>query len=113
MVVYASVSRPLLPCTLALALVCASRNVAPVPAALFVVRGARVFDGERVLPSASVLVRDGRIAAVGEEVAIPQGAGDIERVSSPLVSRASPAFRHWRRVRSYDQSRCFPSCRWL
>ncbi|MGW0523193.1 amidohydrolase family protein [Crossiella sp. NPDC003009] len=32
----------------------------------FVIRDARVFDGERVLPLASVLVADGRIRAVGD-----------------------------------------------
>ncbi len=37
----------------------------------FVVRGARVFDGERVHEATDVLVRDGRIAAIGTQVDAP------------------------------------------
>jgi N-acyl-D-aspartate/D-glutamate deacylase len=37
------------------------------------IRDARVFDGERVWPRASVLIRDGLIAGVGEELALDAG----------------------------------------
>lgn len=37
----------------------------------FAIRGVRVFDGRDVMPAANVVVRDGRIAAVGKAVAIP------------------------------------------
>jgi hypothetical protein len=39
-----------------------------------VFRDARVFDGMQVLPRATVLVRNGRIAAVGPQVQAPDGA---------------------------------------
>jgi imidazolonepropionase-like amidohydrolase len=42
-------------------------------AAGFAVRGVRVFDGERVLPNATVVVREGRIVAVAPDAAIPDG----------------------------------------
>lgn len=41
----------------------------PVPANSFVVRGARVFDGERDLGTATVVVREGRVASVGADAA--------------------------------------------
>ena len=94
MIVYGSVSRRLLPCSLVLGLVCASRSAAPVPADLFVVRAVRVFDGERLIPNASVLVRDGFIAAVGEEVAIPQGAEEIDGAGRTLLPGLIDAHGH-------------------
>lgn len=47
-------------------------EAAQTPSAMgnsFVVREVRVFDGERLLPPTDVVVRDGRIAALGESVA--------------------------------------------
>lgn len=43
----------------------------------FAIEHVRVFDGERTLPDATVVVRDGRIAAVGSGVATP---ADVERI---------------------------------
>ena len=43
------------------------------PAPGFVLRDVRVFDGEAVIERATVVVRDGRIAAVGPDVAVPPG----------------------------------------
>jgi imidazolonepropionase-like amidohydrolase len=43
----------------------------PPPAAGFVVKDVRVFDGVKVLPVATVVVRDGRVAAVGPDVEVP------------------------------------------
>jgi len=40
----------------------------------FVVRHVRVFDGEKVIPETDVVVADGRIVAVGREVAAPLNA---------------------------------------
>jgi len=50
-----------------------------------VFRNARVFDGARVLPRATVLVRDGRIAAVGPEVQAPEGARVIDARGKTLL----------------------------
>jgi imidazolonepropionase-like amidohydrolase len=40
----------------------------------FVVRDARVFDGEKTWPRASVHVREGRIIAIAESIEVPKGA---------------------------------------
>ncbi len=48
-------------------------------------RDVRVFDGSRVLTGATVIVRDGKIAAVGADVAIPAGAAVIEGAGHTLL----------------------------
>ena len=50
-----------------------------------VFRDARVFDGPPVLPRATVLVRDGRIAAVGSQVQAPDGARVIDARGKTLL----------------------------
>jgi imidazolonepropionase-like amidohydrolase len=58
-----------------------SPEAPPQGPAAFVIRGARVFDGERLQPATDVVVRDGRIAslgrAAGNDAALPviDGAG--------------------------------------
>ena len=49
---------------------------APDTAAVVLVRAGRLFDSERgvLLPAHDILIRDGRIAAVGEHLAAPAGA---------------------------------------
>lgn len=54
-------------------------------ASAFAIRGARVFDGERVLAQANVLVRNGRITAVGAVVAIPEGMQVIDGRGKTLL----------------------------
>lgn len=39
-----------------------------------VIKNGRVFDGERIIPKATVVIENGKIAAVGRQVAIPEGA---------------------------------------
>ena len=60
----------------------------------FVVTGARVFDGERMLDGASVLVRDGKIAAVGPEVAVPDDALRIDGSGGTLLPGLIDAHTH-------------------
>ena len=43
------------------------------PSGTFAIRDVRVFDGERVLDKATVLVHDGKIAGVGADVKVPPG----------------------------------------
>ena len=50
-----------------------------------VFRDARVFDGTQVLPRATVLVRNGRIAAVGPQVQAPDGARVIDARGKTLL----------------------------
>jgi hypothetical protein len=58
---------------LTLALLSAGASAGPAAAPL-VFRNTRVFDGTRVIPQADVLVRDGRIEALGPHIAGPEGA---------------------------------------
>ena len=52
---------------------------------VLVFRDARVFDGAQVLPRATVLVRNGRIAAVGPQVQAPDGARIIDARGKTLL----------------------------
>jgi imidazolonepropionase-like amidohydrolase len=64
------------------------------PAAGFAIRDARVFDGERVLPRATVLVRDGRIAAVGPDVPVPDGLAVVDGRGRTLLPGLIDAHAH-------------------
>ena len=46
--------------------------------AVTVLRFREVWDGERAIPNASILIRGQRIAAVGTDIAVPAGARDID-----------------------------------
>lgn len=48
-------------------------------------RNVRVFDGVQVLPKASVLVTEGRIAAVGDEIEAPANATLVEGTGKTLL----------------------------
>lgn len=50
----------------------------------FAIRDVRVFDGDRTIPHANVVVRDGRIAAVGN-AAIPAGVRTIDGTGKTLI----------------------------
>jgi beta-lactamase class D/imidazolonepropionase-like amidohydrolase len=58
---------------------------AAIPDRDFAVVGVRVFDGERTHDRASVLVRDGRIEAVGERVRVPRGVATIDGAGLTLM----------------------------
>jgi imidazolonepropionase-like amidohydrolase len=57
-------------------------------------RGARVFDGERVLTDTDVLVRAGRIAAIGRGLAVPADAQVIEADGKTLLPGLIDAHTH-------------------
>jgi imidazolonepropionase-like amidohydrolase len=61
---------------------------------VLVFRDARVFDGAQVLPRATVLVRDGRITAVGPEVQAPEGARVIDARGKTLLPGLIDAHPH-------------------
>lgn len=60
----------------------------------FAVRGARVFDGERLLPRADVLVRDGRIVAVGADLALPDDVAVVDGAGKTLLPGLIDAHTH-------------------
>jgi imidazolonepropionase-like amidohydrolase len=60
----------------------------------FAVTGVRVFDGTRVIPSATVVVEGGRITAVGPEVRPPAGAEVIGGAGKTLLPGFIDAHTH-------------------
>lgn len=58
------------------------------------IRDVRVFDGERMLPATTVLVRDGLIAAVGPKLAIPAGVPVVEGRGGTLLPGLIDAHTH-------------------
>jgi hypothetical protein len=58
-------------------------GVGQTSASSFVIRNARVFDGEKIIPGASVVVTDGKIAAVGSNVQAPSDARGHANRSDP------------------------------
>jgi imidazolonepropionase-like amidohydrolase len=76
----------------------ACRDV-PAPLAtpdVWIIRDVRVFDGNVVLPKASVLVRAGRIAALGPEVAAPPGTEQYDGAGGTLLPGFIDAHGHAR-----------------
>jgi imidazolonepropionase-like amidohydrolase len=73
----------------------ALNRVSTAPAArTFAITGARVFDGDRVIERATVVVRDGRIAAVGPDVAVPSGTVVVDGSGHTLLPGLIDAHTH-------------------
>jgi len=66
----------------------------PAQAPVFAVRDVRVFDGERVQERATVVVRGDRIAAIGADVAVPEGAEVIDGAGRTLLPAFLDAHSH-------------------
>src|SRR6202167_5093714 len=82
---------------LALGFLIAALRVSPAAPPL-VFRDVRVFDGTRVIPTADVLVRDGRIEALGPNIAIPAGAQVLDGSGKTLLPGLIDAHAHvWTR----------------
>ena len=64
------------------------------PAAGFVVRSAGVFDGERLLVDTDVLVKDGRVVAVGHGLAVAPGLPEIDGRGRTLLPGLIDAHVH-------------------
>ncbi|TYT27037.1 amidohydrolase family protein [Luteimonas viscosa] len=84
---------------LALAFQPSARSAAPPPAGAdtgnsFVVQGARVFDGERDLGVANVLVRDGMIETVAADAQVPQGLPVVDGSGKTLLPGLIDAHVH-------------------
>ncbi|WP_161786135.1 CIA30 family protein [Lysobacter antibioticus] len=79
----------------------ATATKAALPAASFAIRQVRVFDGERVLPSATVLVRDGLIAEVGAGLAVPAGVPVVDGNGATVLPGLIDSHVHsWGEARS-------------
>lgn len=67
----------------------------------FAIRDVRVFDGERVIEHANVVVRDGRIAEVGADARLPEGANVIDGAGKTLLPGLIDAHVHsWGNARN-------------
>ena len=78
-------------------------QVATQPAAReFVIRDVRVFDGERVIPKASVHVRDGMIVSVGgtAPAGVESISGDGRTLLPGLIDAHTHAYRRCARTRA-------------
>ena len=67
----------------------------------FAIRDVRVFDGERVTERANVVVRDGRISAVGADAPIPDGLHVVDGAGKTLLPGLIDAHVHsWGNARA-------------
>jgi cytosine/adenosine deaminase-related metal-dependent hydrolase len=71
--------------SIAFILAAARVNADQNSASSFVIRNARVFDGEKIITGASVVVTDSQVAAVGSNVQAPPGAQVIDATGDTLL----------------------------
>lgn len=72
----------------------AEGEAAPAGAPAFAIRDVRIFDGERAIERGTVVVRDGTIAAVGADVAVPEGLPTIDGAGGTLLPGLIDAHVH-------------------
>jgi len=91
-----------------LALLPAGASAAPPPVSdSFAITGVRVFDGSEVIPAATVVVIDGRIQAVGPNVAVPLGIPAIHGSGSTLLPGIIDAHAHARTRQELERAILF------
>jgi imidazolonepropionase-like amidohydrolase len=66
----------------------------PLQAGVILFRGARIFDGTRVVPATDVLVRDARIEEIGTGLKAPDGAEIIDAKGKTLLPGLIDAHTH-------------------
>jgi imidazolonepropionase-like amidohydrolase len=62
-----------------------AQSANPAPSGAFVIRHARVFDGERTRQNTDVLVQDGLIKAVGADLKVPAGTREVDATGDTLL----------------------------
>lgn len=77
------------------------------PRATLAITHVRVFDGERVVPDATVLVDGARIAAVGAGIAVPAGATAIDGSGKTLLPGLIDAHVHAYETTALQQALAF------
>lgn len=60
----------------------------------FAITNARIFDGERLIPRGTVVVKEGKIEAVGAEVRVPEGVERIDAAGGTLLPGLIDAHTH-------------------
>lgn len=73
----------------------------------FLVKNVRVFDGERIIARTSVLVRDGKIAAVAPGLSAPKGVRTINGAGQTLLPGLIDAHTHLRFRQALEESLVF------
>ncbi|HYL63080.1 MAG TPA: CIA30 family protein [Candidatus Methylomirabilis sp.] len=83
-------------CAIAVPLYFSHASATPPAAAAksFVIRHARIFDGERLISAADVSVENGRIAAVGKNLKVPPGTEEINASGDTLLPGLIDAHAH-------------------
>jgi imidazolonepropionase-like amidohydrolase len=84
----------LLTCLLAGAVPFPSPVLAQTASPLFIIRNVRIFDGSKVLTANTVIVRDGKIAEIGSNLAIPANAEVIDGASDTVLPGLIDAHTH-------------------
>src|SRR5947209_3209077 len=51
----------------------------------FVIRHARIFDGERIIAAHSIFIQDGKIQAIGNGLMVPHGTKEIDAAGDTLL----------------------------
>ena len=77
-----------------------SKPAPPATDNTFLVRGARIFDGERTVDADSVLVEQGKISAVGRALAAPPGVAVHDGAGRTLLPGLIDAHVHTSLVRT-------------
>lgn len=73
----------------------------------FVVTNVRVFDGLRVVPDATVVVRNGRIHAVGRHLDVPPNVPEIDGSGKTLMPGIIDSHGHARERRQLERAAQF------
>jgi imidazolonepropionase-like amidohydrolase len=71
------------------------------------IRGVRIFDGQRLLPASNVLLAGGAVAGIGDDLAVPAGAEVIEGRGRTLLPGLIDSHVHAGDVRALGQALAF------
>jgi imidazolonepropionase-like amidohydrolase len=71
-----------------------AQNTPSVPGGSFAITHVRLFDGEHTLQDQTIVVRDGKIAAIGKNVSIPKGTAEIDGSGRTLLTGLIDAHVH-------------------
>lgn len=72
-----------------------------------VIQNAKIFDGDRVIPRASVLVRNGKIQQIGSRIRVPKNVHVVDGSGKTLIPGLIDAHTHIRSRRDLEQSVVF------
>ena len=71
-----------------------AQNTPPTPSGSFAITHVRLFDGEHTLQDQTIIVREGKIAAIGNKVSVPPGTPEIEGAGRTLLPGLIDAHVH-------------------